>query len=278
MEIECARHKIWKVFAIVVFWLATSTCTPAGTGGKNTPTSAPHNKTLIRVSVYHLSVDPASRQPVVSLVDANENRAFPIWIGIAEARAIHYELEGIETFRPLTHDLLAGIIGKMDGKIQRVVITRIENNVFYATVSIEKDNTTIEIDARPSDSIVMALKFNAPIYVTASLFNKMSIPLDARRDSGDDYGMNIQDITPELAGCLSLSTSRGVMVSAVRPGSRAEKDGLKTGDILVEIDGQRIEDVVSARELMEKSNATMKAKIIRGKQKKSITLHYFQAQ
>ena len=97
--------------------------------------------------------------------------------------------------------------------------------------------------------------------------------MEAPKKIGEDYGLNLQEITPELAKYLSLEFSRGVMVSAVRPGSRAEKDGIQPGDILVEIDGQLIADVISAKGLMEKSKGPMKAKLIREKQILIITLH-----
>jgi len=267
------QHKICKALIICGIWLATSACSQAGTAAKVSPAAAADTEPLLQVNVYRLDVDPASQQPVVTLVDSDEKRAFPIWIGLAEARAIHSELQGMEHFRPLTHDLLARIIDKFDGKIQRVIITHAKDNVFYATLVIKKDETFFEIDARPSDSIVMALKFNAPIYVARTLFEKMSIPIKAPKKIGEDYGLRIQEITPELTQYLALESSRGVMVSAVRPASRAEKDGIKPGDILVEINGQLIADVLSVNDLMENSKGPLKAKIRREKQILIITLH-----
>jgi bifunctional DNase/RNase len=199
---------------------------------------------------------------------------FPIWIGLSEARAIHAELQGVEHSRPLTHDLLAGIIEKVAGKIQRVVITHVKDNVFFATLVITEDESLIEVDARPSDSIVMALKFNAPIYVAKNLFEKMSIPVETPNKIGGNYGLDIQEITLELAKYLALDSNKGVMVSAVRPGSRADKDGLQAGDILVEIDGRPISEVATVKNLIDNSKDPSKAKIIRGKQTLNITLHF----
>jgi bifunctional DNase/RNase len=273
MGTKLVQHKICKAFFICGLWLATSTCSLAGTAAKFSPAAAPADDLLFQVHVYRLVIDPASQQPVVSLADSDEKRAFPIWIGFTEARAIHSELQGLEHPRPLTHDLLAGIIDKFDGKIQRVIITHVKDNVFYATLVAQKDETLIEIDARPSDSIVLALKANAPIYITRSLFEKMSISLEAPQETGSVYGLNLQEITPELARYLALESSRGVMVSAVRPASQAERDGLQPGDILVEFDGQPIADVMSAQDLMENSKGPLKAKITRDKQTLIITLH-----
>ena len=273
MDTKLVLYKICKSLFIFGLWLATSTCSQAGTAAKVSPAVMPDTEPLIQVHVYRLVLDPTSRQPVVSLVDSDEKRAFPIWIGLPEARAIHSELQGMEHLRPLTHDLLAGIIDKFDGKIHRVIITHTKDNVFYATLVAQKDETLIEIDARPSDSIVLALKANAPIYVTRSLFEKMSISMEASQKTGSVYGLNLQEITSELATYLALESSRGVMVSAVRPGSQAEKDGLQPGDILVELDEQPITDVISANDMMVNSKGSLKAKVTREKQTLIITLH-----
>jgi len=272
MGSKLAQHKNWKALILFGIWLATSTCSQAGTAAKISPAASPDTDPLVQVHVYRLAVDPASQNPVVALVDADEKRAFPIWIGLSEARAIHSEIQGMENFRPLTHDLLAEIIDKFDGKIHRAIITHTKDNVFYATLVTRKEDTFFEIDARPSDSIVMALKFNAPIYVTRSLFEKMSIPLEAPQEIGRDYGLNMQEITPELAKYLALESSQGVMISVVRPGSQAQKDGIQTGDILVEVNGQHIADVITAKDLMAKSKGPLQAKIIRAKQTLTITL------
>lgn len=273
MGTQFLQHQICKTIIIFGLWLATCACSQAGTAAKDSAGAASNTDRLVRVHVYRLVVDPATQQPVVSLADAAEARAFPIWIGFHEARAIHSELQGQEHFRPLTHDLLAGIIDKLDGKVQRVVITHAEDNVYYATLVAQKDDALIEIDARPSDSIVLALKANAPIYVTRSLFDKMAILLEAPPKTGDDYGLSLQEITPQLAGYLALEAGRGVMVSAVRPSSRAAKDGIHPGDILIEIDGRPVADVLSVEELMENSKEPLKAKITRAKQSLIITLH-----
>ena len=273
MGSKLAQHKNWKALILFGIWIATSTCSQAGTAAKISPAASPDTDPLVQVHVYRLAVDPANQQPVVALVDADEKRAFPIWIGLSEARAIHSEIQGMENFRPLTHDLLAEIIDKFDGKIHRVIITHTKDNVFYATLVTRKEDTFFEIDARPSDSIVMALKFNAPIYVTRSLFENMSIPIEAQPETGKGYGLDMQEIPPELAKYLALDSNRGVMVSAVRPGSQADKDGIQSGDILVEINGQAITDVLSVKDLMENSKSPLKVKITREKQILIITLH-----
>jgi bifunctional DNase/RNase len=273
MDSNQSLDKRWITLAIIGLWFATLTCSQAGTAVKDTLAEESDGERLIKVSVYRLSVDPASQQPVVTLVDPDETRAFPIWIGLAEARAIHSELQGLEHFRPLTHDLLARIIDSVNGTIHHIVITHIKDNVFFATLVLKKNGTLIEIDARPSDSIVLALKFKAPIYISTALFEKMSIPMEVPQDIGGDYGLNLQALTPELAKYLSLESSRGVMVSAVNPGSQAEKDGIQPGDIFVEISGLPITDLKAASDLIGKGKGPLEAKIARGKRILKITLN-----
>ena len=272
MGLNLTQRKIWQVIAVIGLWLATSTCSQAGPVIQGPAPGLSSSDQLVQVEVYRLFVDPASQQPVVTLADSAEKRAFAIWIGLTEARAIHSELEGTQHFRPLTHDLLARIISQIGGKIHRVVITHSKDNVFYATLTINKDDSYFKIDARPSDSIVMALKFDAPIFINRTLFDSMSVPLEPSEVSGPQYGLQMQDITVEMAKYLALESGRGVMASVVRHGSQAEKDGLQPGDIIIELDRQPLADVKSAKDIMAKSKGPLKAKIIRAKQILTLTL------
>ena len=261
------------VLAIIGFWLMISTCWHAQISPLEASVSGLDDKELIKVNVYRLFVDPASQQPVVTLVDAQEKRAFPIWIGLTEAQAIQSELEGIEHFRPLTHDLLARILTKINGRVHRVIITHTKDNVFYATLVIEYDGSLIEIDARPSDSIVMALKFKAPIFIARSLFEKMSIPMQEQLGSEKEYGLVLQELTSEIAKYLSFESDRGVMIAGITKGSRAERDGLKIGDIFVEVGDQRIEDLKAMQEALANTKTAVEAKIFRNQHFLTLTLH-----
>ncbi|UCG05865.1 MAG: bifunctional nuclease family protein [Desulfobacterales bacterium] len=249
-----------------VFFISTST-----TEGATSKSLDSDN--LIKVKFHSLTIDPQSKQPVVLLADPNEERALIIWIGFFEARAMHSEMQGIEPFRPLTHDLLKRIIQNSDGTIHHIVITHLKENVYYANIVIERNGSFFEIDARPSDSIVMALKFKAPIYVAKDLFEQMSISIKERAEIEDEYGITLQDLTPSLARYLAYESDRGVLVSNLRKGSRAEKDGIEVGDILVEIDGETIDDALSMKEALSKSKSSLKAKIFRKSKYISITIH-----
>ncbi len=255
--------KRYQFLAFIGLWLLTATGCAAESTVKQAAQPVPEKKELIRVTVYQLVVDPSSRQPVVTLADSGEKRALFIWIGILEARAIYSELEGVENPRPLTHDLLEKIIQKADGAIHHIVITHSKDNIYYATVFLQKGENLVEIDARPSDSLVMALKFNAPIYVSRALFEKMSLPLKLQTEMEESYGLSLQELTPDLAKYLSFEPGKGVMVSGVRKGSQAAMDGLMAGDIIVEVGGRVVEDSPFFLQIFEKSKNLLKAKIYR---------------
>jgi len=254
-------------------WFLAATFCAAESTVKQADQIAPENAELIRVTIYQLVVDPSSRQPVVTLADPSEERALFIWIGFAEARAIYSEIEGVEHPRPLTHDLLEKIIQTADSGIHHIVITHSRDNIYYATIFLQREGNLVEIDARPSDSLVMALKFKAPVYVARNLFEKMSLPLGSRMDREDAYGLSLQELTPDLAKYLAFESGSGVMVSGVRKGSRAAMDGLMAGDIIVEIEGRLVEDLPFFLQTFKTSKSPLKFKIYRDKHIVTISVH-----
>ena len=271
--LKMSHKKRKRFFAFMGLWLLAATGCAAESTVKQADQRVPEKKELIRVTVYQLVVDPSSRQPVITLADPGEKRALFVWIGLPEARAIYSEIEGIENPRPLTHDLLEKIIQKSNGAIHHIVITHSKDNIYYATIVLQKGKNLVEIDARPSDSLVMALKFKAPIYVSRNLFEKMSLPLGNQTEMEEAYGLTLQELTPELAQYLAFESGKGVMVSGVRKGSQAEADGLKAGDIIVEVGGQTVEDVTVFKENFNKSKTSVKAKIYRNNRFLTLIVH-----
>ena len=138
---------------------------------------------------------------------------------------------------------------------------------------MERDGSLVEIDARPSDSIVMALKFNSPIYVTKTLFSEMAIPVGDREEDDEQYGLTFQELTDTLAEYFSYGSTRGVIVSDVRKGSLAERDGIQRGDILVEVGGEGVEDIAALKEAIKVSTHPVQVKIFRKNQFLKVTLH-----
>ncbi len=247
---------------------------PLGEAGAGMDLSPGSEKSkLLPVTVYRLILDPVSQHPVVILADSVEERALPIWIDSFEANAIHSEMEGIKHRRPLTHDLLERIIQKTDTTIHQIVITQLKENIYYAKIRMEVAGTFTEIDARPSDSIVVALKFKAPLFVSRDLFKDKAMPLAEEKEIEEHYGLTLQNLTPSLSQAFSFDSTKGTLVSDVRQGSPAEQDGLERGDIVVAVDEGPVYDVTSVRLALEKGKTTVKAKIYRKGRFLAVSLH-----
>ena len=133
---------------------------------------------MIEVNVQNLAFDRASNTPVVILREIGTDRVLPIWIGPGEASAIAMHLGGVSFQRPLTHDLLVSILGGLGGTLQRVLITRVEDSTYFAELIIDRDGDLISVDARPSDSIAMALRAQARIFADDALLESASEALD----------------------------------------------------------------------------------------------------
>ena len=232
------------------------------------------SENLLQVKVHRLIIDPKSEKPVVILADGNEKQALMIWIDYFEARAIYMERQGVDFKRPLTHDLLERLIQKTDSKINKVIITHVKENTYYAVIELDIDGSSVRIDARPSDSIVMALKFKTPIFVSKKLYKEMAVALEEQPDISEKYGLSIQNLTPDLSGYFSFESTTGVLVTDVRNGSGAEKDGVKNGDIFVSLEDQGVEDVISFRKNLVQGQAPIKAKIFRNRQFLIIQLYH----
>ncbi len=137
---------------------------------------------MIEVKVQSLGLDRSSNSPVVILQEKDGARVLPIWIGPGEASAIAMELAGMSFSRPLTHDLFASAITGLGGKLQRVIITKVVDNTYYAEMIIARDSEYFSLDARPSDSIAMALRMDAVIYTTDDLLEETSIEISEGSD------------------------------------------------------------------------------------------------
>jgi len=127
---------------------------------------------LIPMSIKGLMLDPVSNSPIVVLKDDAEKFFLPIWVGIFEANAIALQLENVSTPRPMTHDLLRNMISELDARVTRVVINDLRDSTFFAQIRVITGERTLELDARPSDAIALALRADAPIYVAQSVLDQ----------------------------------------------------------------------------------------------------------
>lgn len=137
--------------------------------------AAASNNNLVQMEVSKIRIDERRGEQVVVLKEKEGNRLLPIIIGISEVTAIKMKISGIQPPRPLTHDLLKNTISQLDAKIEKVVISKLEFNTFFAKLIIKtKANTVQEVDARPSDGIALALRAEAPIFVAEEVLNQVA--------------------------------------------------------------------------------------------------------
>jgi hypothetical protein len=195
---------------------------------------------FIEMEVKGVRLDPLGQNPVVILVDKVGERALAIWIGPVEASAIDRELNRVTTPRPMTHDLFYSVLGRMKAKVKEVKITDLKEQTYYALLVLVLDKERVEIDARPSDAIILALKSQAAISVAAKVLEQQGISLTGKMSSGERAGIRVQELTPLLATQFNFKGKKGVLVSEVIAGSPAEAAGLKAGDIIVKLNSKEI--------------------------------------
>jgi bifunctional DNase/RNase len=126
------------------------------------------------VELTRILINETSDRQVIVLREKEGERTFPIIIGIYEAAAIDREIKGVALQRPLTHDLLKNVIENLGAKLERIVISDLKDNTFFATLVIQRNGATIEVDARPSDAIALAVRAQAPIYAEEKVITEAS--------------------------------------------------------------------------------------------------------
>lgn len=156
---------------------------------------------MIPVRVAQVGLDPASNSPVVLLREEEGDRVLPIVIGPAEAGAIAMELQGIRPQRPMTHDLLKRLIVGLGGELRRVVIGDLRDDTYYAELELHRGDEVVRVDARPSDSIAVALRFQAPIFLAEALLDRGGPGHDPVPPDGADILRNyLEHLDPQDLG------------------------------------------------------------------------------
>jgi uncharacterized protein len=143
-------------------------------------------RSMIESVVESIRVSLVTNQRVVILKELEGERYLPIWIGHFEAEAIAMELQGVEAARPLPYDIMKTIIGDLGGKVRRILVTGLKDDVFYATIIIEAAGRQVEVDSRPSDAIALAVRTKVPIFVDDSVMDKAGVLFgeDEEEDEG----------------------------------------------------------------------------------------------
>ena len=128
-----------------------------------------------RMSIYGINLDLFSSSPIVILKVEDENRYLPIWIGQPEARSILMKLQNQEFSRPLTHDLAVNLVAELGGSMEKVTVTELRDQTFFAVISVEIDGRTVEIDSRPSDAIALAVRSGAEIFAADDVIEEAAV-------------------------------------------------------------------------------------------------------
>ncbi|OGP77294.1 MAG: hypothetical protein A2V86_00150 [Deltaproteobacteria bacterium RBG_16_49_23] len=210
---------------------------------------------FIEMEVKGVRIDPVSQSPVVILADREGKKGLPIWVGLLEANAINKELNQVSSPRPMTHDLLHSILAQAQVKVKEVKIVNLKDSTYFATLFLILNKEVIEVDARPSDAIILALKSKVPILVSAKVLDQQGLTLSQKEGIGERQGIRIQELTPSLASHFNFKGQKGVLVSEVVPGSASEVSGIKAGDIITKINLKEVGGIQEFEEIFDKAKA-----------------------
>ncbi len=143
-------------------------------------------------------VELPSNQPIVLLKESDGERYLPIWIGAVEATAIAFALQGIQTPRPMTHDLMRDILGETEVAVERILISELVDQTFYALIRMSSDGRTVEVSSRPSDAIALAVRLNAPIFAAEEVLDQAGIELrDEEETEVEKFREFLDQVSPE---------------------------------------------------------------------------------
>jgi len=146
-------------------------------------------------------MDPITNSPIVILQGVEHHTLLPIWVGIFEANAIALQIERVDTPRPMTHDLIKNILMQFDAAVEKIVVTELQENTFYAVIHLQLNGSRVIIDSRPSDAIAVALRTDAPIFVTDEVIqNSRNITLEKENLDPEDVKKWLENLKPEDLG------------------------------------------------------------------------------
>ena len=155
----------------------------------------------IEMTIKGLMVDPITNVPIIILRDHDGRRVLPIWVGVFEANAIALQIENVTTPRPMTHDLLRNVILDLKADIQKIVVSDLKENTFYALIYLTVNGEPLAIDARPSDAIALALRARAPIFVEDSVIDHAeTVELTPEKGDSERLQKWLESLDPDDMG------------------------------------------------------------------------------
>jgi bifunctional DNase/RNase len=153
---------------------------------------------MVELSLVGVRVELPSNQPIVLLKESDGERYLPIWIGAVEATAIAFALQGIQTPRPMTHDLMRDLLTNAGIAVERVVINELVDQTFFALIRMGSGGETKEVSSRPSDAIALAVRINAPIYAAEDVLDQAGIELkDDEETEVEKFREFLDQVSPE---------------------------------------------------------------------------------
>ena len=155
----------------------------------------------IEMTIKGLMVDPITNMPIIILRDKDGQRVLPIWVGVFEANAIALQMENVTTPRPMTHDLLKNVICDLKANIQKIVVSDLRENTFYALIYLSVNGEPVAVDARPSDAIALALRAQAPIFVEDRVIDHAkTVDFVPDKENSERLQKWLESLDPETMG------------------------------------------------------------------------------
>jgi len=154
-----------------------------------------------QVTIYGVSFDMVGKQPIVLLKTLEGHRYLPIWIGHPEAAAILMKMQGAPTPRPMTHDLVTEMLGELNATVAKISVTELRDNTFFAIITLQVNGSEVEIDSRPSDALALAVRTDAPIFVSDQVIEDSAIEFGGEPEEQDEivdeFRKFLEDVSPE---------------------------------------------------------------------------------
>jgi uncharacterized protein len=238
---------------------------------------ASQEEAAVEMALKNIVLDPLSQAPVVLLESSKEKKPLPIWIGVEEATSIALEMKKISLPRPNTHDLIRNILQGVGAAVQRITITDVRNDIYYARIAVKLKGQDYQIDSRPSDAIAVALRMKAPIYASVKVLDQAK-QLGSPKSPSEAYrnlGIQAQDLTPELASLFDLNAKAGILVADVEPGSAAAQAGLQRGDVILKVNEKSLQKTAELESFIQtaKKGEPFKLEVLRKGKTTTIVLN-----
>jgi bifunctional DNase/RNase len=154
--------------------------------------------TMIEMQLEGVRVELPTNQPIVLLRERDGERYLPIWIGASEAAAIALSLQGVQTPRPMTHDLMKNILEDLSVAVHKIVVTELRDSTFYATIELQRNGDRYEVSSRPSDAIALAVRLAVPIFASEEVLDEAAILIPGEEEEEvEKFREFLDNVTPE---------------------------------------------------------------------------------